>query len=161
MYRFQGTKKIHYPCKGKHQIFLYVVWYWILFVSYCYITVFFVILYCWGLNVAECWCIVGKLNIQLECIWLFVTGSLYLLFNSMPLHEVINSTLWSASPTLWLLGGLSNNQNGNLRWFLQLGVDPPPLIAQISRHFFTPLFFFCNWILHIWNGFYNSKKCHF
>ena len=24
----------------------------------------------------------------------------------------------------------------------------------ISRHFFTPLFFFCNWILQIWNGFY-------
>ena len=21
---------------------------------------------------------------------------------------------------------------------------PPPLMAQISRHFFTPLFFFCN-----------------
>ena len=34
---------------------------------------------------------------------------------------------------------------------------PPPLMAQISRHFFTPLFFFCNWILHIWNGFYTSK----
>ena len=40
----------------------------------------------------------------------------------------------------------SNNQNGNLRWILPLGVGPtpPPLMAQISRHFFTPLFFFCN-----------------
>ena len=34
---------------------------------------------------------------------------------------------------------------------------PPPLMAQISRHFFYPTFFFCNWILHIWNGFYTSK----
>ena len=33
----------------------------------------------------------------------------------------------------------------------------PPLNGKISRHFFTPLFFFCNWILHIWNGFYTSK----
>ena len=32
-----------------------------------------------------------------------------------------------------------------------------PLNGKISRHFFTPLFFFCNWILHIWNGFYTSK----
>ena len=30
-------------------------------------------------------------------------------------------------------------------------------MAQISRHFFTSLFFFCNWILHIWNRFYTSK----
>ena len=36
---------------------------------------------------------------------------------------------------------------------MPLGVDPPSpsLMAQISRHFFTPLFFSCNWILHIWN----------
>ena len=61
-------------------------------------------------------------------------------------------------PILLLLGKGSNNQNGNLRWHLPLGVQPPPpLMAQISRHFFTPLFFFCNWILHIWNGFYTSK----
>ena len=33
----------------------------------------------------------------------------------------------------------------------------PPLNGKISRHFFNPLFFFCNWILHIWNGFYTSK----
>ena len=57
-----------------------------------------------------------------------------------------------------VLGKGSNNQNGNLRWHLPLGVrPPPPLNGKISRHFFTPLFFFCNWILHIWNGFYTSK----
>ena len=54
---------------------------------------------------------------------------------------------WSGeNKELWLGRG-SNNQNGNLRWFLPLGVGPPhppPLMAQISRHFFTPLFFFCN-----------------
>ena len=52
-------------------------------------------------------------------------------------------------------GRCAKNQNGNLRWHLPLGVrPPPPLNGKISRHFFTPLFFFCNWILHIWNGFY-------
>ena len=43
------------------------------------------------------------------------------------------------------LGKCANNQNGNLRWHLPLGVrppPPPPLMAQISRHFFTPLFSF-------------------
>ena len=30
----------------------------------------------------------------------------------------------------------------------------PPLMDIISRLSFIPLFFFCNWILHIWNGFY-------
>ena len=39
----------------------------------------------------------------------------------------------------------ADNQNGNLRWHLPLGVrppPPPPLMTQISRHFFTPLFSF-------------------
>ena len=42
------------------------------------------------------------------------------------------------------LGRCAENQNGNLRWHLPLGVGPapPPLMAQISRHFFTPLFSF-------------------
>ena len=32
------------------------------------------------------------------------------------------------------------------------------LFSNLGKgHFFTPLFFFCNWILHIWNGFYTSK----
>ena len=58
------------------------------------------------------------------------------------------------------LGAVSNNQNGNLRWFSPLGVDPPlpPLMVIISRHFFTPLFFFCNWLLHRWNGFYTWSQ---
>ena len=40
------------------------------------------------------------------------------------------------------LGTVSNNQNGNLRWFLPLGVDPPPLMAKISRHFLPHFFSF-------------------
>ena len=41
------------------------------------------------------------------------------------------------------LGKGSNNQNGNLRWHLPLGVrPPPPLMAQISRHFLLHLFSF-------------------
>ena len=34
----------------------------------------------------------------------------------------------------WRLGRGSNNQNGNLRWFLPLGVDPPDIF---SPHFFS------------------------
>ena len=34
---------------------------------------------------------------------------------------------------------------------------PPPFNGTNFQTFFTPLFFFCNWILHIWNGFYTSK----
>ena len=45
--------------------------------------------------------------------------------------------------TNYQLGRGAENQNGNLRWHLPLGVrPPPPLMAQISRHFFTPLFSF-------------------
>ena len=39
------------------------------------------------------------------------------------------------------LGRGSNNQNGNLRWFLPLGVDPPPLIGTNFQTFFYPTFF--------------------
>ena len=43
------------------------------------------------------------------------------------------------------LGKESNNQNGNLRWHLPLGVrPPPPLDGTNFQTFFTPLFFFCN-----------------
>ena len=57
------------------------------------------------------------------------------------------------------LGKVSKNQNGNLRWHLPLGArPPPPLMAQISRHFFTSLFFLCNWILNIWNRFYTWSQ---
>ena len=52
----------------------------------------------------------------------------------------------------------SNNQNGNLRWIFPLGVRPPPLMDMIFRPFFYPTFFFCNWILHIQNGFYTSSQ---
>ena len=31
---------------------------------------------------------------------------------------------------------------------------PPRLMAIFSIHSFSLLFFFCNWILYIWNGFY-------
>merc|ERR1712214_6516 len=41
------------------------------------------------------------------------------------------------------LGKCANNQNGNLRWHLPLGVrPPPPLMAQISRHFLPHFFSF-------------------
>ena len=43
---------------------------------------------------------------------------------------------------LAILGRCSNNQNGNLRWYLPLGVDPPPLNGTNFQTFFTPLFSF-------------------
>ena len=56
------------------------------------------------------------------------------------------------------LGRYPENQNGNLRWHLPLGVRPPtPLNGTNFQTFFYPTFFFCNWILHIWNRFYTSK----
>ena len=58
---------------------------------------------------------------------------------------------------LKMLGKGSNNQNGHLRWFFHQASDPP-LMDTISRHFFTALFFFCNWILHRWNGFYTWSQ---
>ena len=52
--------------------------------------------------------------------------------------------LWCILPLMCdlpSLGRCAKNQNGNLRWHLPLGVrSPPPLMPQISRHFFTPLF---------------------
>ena len=39
------------------------------------------------------------------------------------------------------LGRRSNNQNGNLRWYLPLGVDPPPLNGTNFQTFFYPTFF--------------------
>ena len=43
-------------------------------------------------------------------------------------------------------------------WIFKIDISirrcPPLSMDIISRHFFTPLLFFCNWILHIWNGFY-------
>ena len=81
-------------------------------------------------------------------------------FNSLPLlllvNMVKNSLTWKNYN--WKLGKVSNNQNGNLRWHLPLGVRPPtPLNGTNFQTFFYPTFFFCNWILHIWNGFYTSK----
>ena len=64
--------------------------------------------------------------------------------SSQSYHEGRNSTSSIRNVTSSLnvkLGRCADNQNGNLRWHLPLGVRPP-LMAQISRHFFTPLFSF-------------------
>ena len=59
------------------------------------------------------------------------------------------------------LGKCANNQNGNLRWHLPLGVrPPPPLMAQISRHFFTPLFSFAI-ESYIYETDFTLQKYHF
>ena len=57
------------------------------------------------------------------------------------------------------LGRGADNQNGNLRWHLPLG-PPPPLMAQISRHFFTPLFSFAI-ESYIYETDFTLKKYHF
>ena len=46
----------------------------------------------------------------------------------------------SAPSTVPELGTVSNNQNGNLRWFLPLGVDPP-LNGTNFQTIFYPTFF--------------------
>ena len=58
------------------------------------------------------------------------------------------------------LGKGSNNQNGNLRWFLPLGVDPPPLMAQIARHF-LPHFFSFAIESYIYETDFTLQKYHF
>ena len=68
---------------------------------------------------------------------------------------------------LLLLRGVSNKQNGNLRWFLPLGVDPPhPFNGTNFQTFFYPTFFllqlnptYMKRILHFKNiTFYNWFK---
>ena len=50
------------------------------------------------------------------------------------------------------LGRVSNNQNGNLRWFLQLGVDPPR---------FLPHFFYFAIESYIYETDFTLQKYHF
>ena len=38
--------------------------------------------------------------------------------------------MWPAPMDKIRLGRCSNNQNGNLRWYLPLGVDPPPTMGE-------------------------------
>ena len=61
-----------------------------------------------------------------------------------------------------VLGMGSNNQNGNLRWYLPLGVrpPPPPLMAQISRHF-LPHFFSFAIESYIYETDFTLQKYHF
>ena len=61
------------------------------------------------------------------------------------------------------LGKGADNQNGNLRWHLPLGVrppPPPPLMAQISRHF-LPHFFSFAIESYIYETDFTLQKYHF
>ena len=49
-----------------------------------------------------------------------------------------NSSMSQLEP---LLGRCANNQNGTLRWYLPLGVRPPPLTGTNFQTFFYPTFF--------------------
>ena len=57
-------------------------------------------------------------------------------------------------------GTVADNQSGNLRWYLPLGVRPPPLMAQISRHF-LPHFFSSAIDSYIYETDFTLKKYHF
>ena len=60
------------------------------------------------------------------------------------------------------LGRLSNNQNGNLRWFLPLGVDPPlPLNGTNFQTFFYPTFFSFAIESYIYETDFTLQKYHF
>ena len=63
------------------------------------------------------------------------------------------------------LGRCANNQNGNLRWHLPLGVDPPPLNGTNFQTFFYPTFFllqlnptYMKRILHLVSVKYKDKR---
>ena len=71
------------------------------------------------------------------------------------------SFFYTSSSLQVLLGKGAENQNGNLRWHLPLGIrPPPPLMAQISRHFFTPLFSFAI-ESYIYETDFTLQKYHF
>ena len=56
-------------------------------------------------------------------------------------HPPFNGKELPISIWTFPLGRLSNNQNGNLRWFLPLGVRSPPLNGTNFQTFFYPTFF--------------------
>ena len=72
------------------------------------------------------------------------------LFTTISFTKQFGLVLWQFSITLWALG------EGSI--FFPLGVGPPHLNGHNFQTFFTPLFFFCNWIIHIWNGFYTKSQ---
>ena len=49
--------------------------------------------------------------------------------------------------------GIQKNCNFSMTFTIKRRT-PPPFMELLVTHFFTPTFFFCNWILHTWNGFY-------
>ena len=72
------------------------------------------------------------------------TGEVVCAIGRLWIVRVIDIT-WSCSPSLSsicnsILGRGADNQNGNLRWFLPLGVDPP-LNGTNFQTFFYPTFF--------------------
>ena len=84
-------------------------------------------------------------------MWLFISKFLHSAWDFVILVVIVLTII-----IIYQLGR-GSKKSRHLKWHLPLSVGPLPPMAQISRHFFTPLFFFCNWILHIWNGFYTSK----
>ena len=65
---------------------------------------------------------------------------------------------------IWeVLGRCSTNLKRKFRWFLPLGVEPPPLpiLAQISRHLFTPLFLSFATVSYKYETDFTLPKYHF
>ena len=58
------------------------------------------------------------------------------------------------------LGKGANNQNGNLRWHLPLGVRPPPLMAKFPD-IFSPHFFSFATESYIYETDFTLQKYHF
>ena len=85
-----------------------------------------------------------------------VDTSGFILTAPIDVHQITK-----VAPDLWLGKG-AENQNGNLRWHLPLGVRPPspPLMAQISRHF-LPHFFSFAIESYIYETDFTLKKYHF
>ena len=95
--------------------------------------------------------------------WINGSRLLFLPLNFSTSDEVTQNSLKRPffSILVSLLGRYANNQNGNLRWYLPLSVDPPPpLMAEISRHF-LPHFFSFAIEAYIYETDFTLKKYHF
>ena len=63
--------------------------------------------------------------------------------------------------SFFLLGKGSNNQNGNLRWHLPLGVRPPPPLMAKFPDIFSPHFFSFAIESYIYETDFTLQKYHF
>ena len=100
------------------------------------------------------------------CFWSRLR--VYLAYNILSFVDLgfrgsLFNLIWSFQKKLRRLGRCAENQNGNLRWRLPLGVrppPPPPLNGTNFQTFFYPTFFFAI-ESYIYETDFTLKKYHF